>query len=78
MHGEQLKADIEIDCKDSEIVLKSIKPDMEETRKFSVSLKAGKGKVLLSVSSETIAGLMAGVSNYLKLIRAAAETVERI
>ncbi len=78
MRGEQLKAEIEVDCKEPEIVLKALQPDMEETKKFSVSLKAGEGKVLLSVSSETIPGLMAGVSNYLKLIRAAAETVERI
>ncbi len=78
MHGEQLKAEIEVDCKEPEVVLKALQPDMEVIKKFSVSLKAGEGKVLLSVGSETIPGLMAGVSNYLKLIRAAAETVERI
>lgn len=70
-----MKAQIEIECMNPETVVKAIEPDMD-SRRFEVELKAGDGKVLLAVESEDIAGLLAGINSYIKLIRTAINTEE--
>ncbi|MFH0928871.1 MAG: KEOPS complex subunit Pcc1 [Candidatus Aenigmatarchaeota archaeon] len=70
-----MKAQIEIECMNPETVVKAIEPDMD-SRRFEVRLKAGDGKVLLAVKSEDIAGLLAGINSYIKLIRTAINTEE--
>ena len=71
-----MKAEIEIECKYPEIVKKSLEPDIEETKKFDVKLKDEKNKLLLVIQSNDIAGLLAGINSYIRLIRTAIETSE--
>jgi tRNA threonylcarbamoyladenosine modification (KEOPS) complex Pcc1 subunit len=71
-----LKSEIEIECKDPEIVIKSLKPDFEETKKFNVDLKAEQNKIILTIESDTISGLLAGINSYIRLIRTSIDTME--
>jgi tRNA threonylcarbamoyladenosine modification (KEOPS) complex Pcc1 subunit len=72
-----MKAEIDIPCKNPDNVLKAIEPDMEGTVRFNASIKPSKGKLLVTVESADIAGLLTGVNSYLKLIRTVTE-VEKI
>ena len=70
-----MKAEIEIECKNPKTVIDSIKPDIE-ARKFKIDLKSKEGKVILTVESEDISGLLAGINSYIRLIRTAINTEE--
>ena len=72
-----MKAEIDIPCKNPDNVLKAIEPDMEENSRFNASIRPSKGKLLVSIESANIAGLLTGVNSYLKFIRTATE-VENI
>jgi tRNA threonylcarbamoyladenosine modification (KEOPS) complex Pcc1 subunit len=67
-------AEIEIECENPEIVISSIKPDLEAKR-FDVKLDRLEGKVKLTVESEDISGLLAGINSYMRLIRTAINVV---
>lgn len=72
-----MKATLEISCKNPKIVINALKPDLEEDiKKFEGKISAGKDKVLVSVESETITGLSAGINSYLRLIKASSEVSE--
>jgi tRNA threonylcarbamoyladenosine modification (KEOPS) complex Pcc1 subunit len=68
-----MKAEIEIECGNPETVIKSIRPDIEAKR-FKVNLEGKDGKVILTVESEDISGLLAGINSYIRLIRTAINT----
>jgi tRNA threonylcarbamoyladenosine modification (KEOPS) complex Pcc1 subunit len=69
-----MRAEIEVDCENPEIVIEALRPDTGASEKFSAGLAAGKGKLLLSVEAGEIGGLVAGVNSYMRLIRAAIAT----
>lgn len=71
-----MKAEIELECKEPEIVIKSLKPDQEELKKFDIKLTAGKDKLRLSIEAEDISGLLAGINSYMRLIRVAIDATE--
>ena len=72
-----MKATLEIECKNPKIVIEALKPDLEDdVKKFSGKISAGKDKVSVSVESETITGLSAGINSYLRLIKTASEASE--
>ncbi len=72
-----MKATLEIECKNPKIVIDALKPDLEDdVKKFTGKLSAGKDKLSVSVESETITGLAAGINSYLRLIKAASEVSE--
>jgi len=71
-----MKAEIELECRDPETVVKSLKPDEEELKKFKVKLTAEKNKLKLKVEADDIPGLLAGINSYLRLIRVAIDATE--
>lgn len=71
-----MKALIEVECTNPDIILKSLQPDMDESGKFKVNVKTNSNKIILSVESEEIGGLLAGINSYLKLIRTASNALE--
>lgn len=71
-----MKAEIEIECKEPEIVIKSLKPDEDEAKKFDVKLKSEKNKLKLEIEAEEISGLLAGINSYTKLIKVAIDAME--
>jgi tRNA threonylcarbamoyladenosine modification (KEOPS) complex Pcc1 subunit len=70
-----MKAKIKIECKNPEMIIKALKPDMD-SRRFDVELEVDDGKVELKVEAKDIAGLLAGINSYIKLIRTAINTEE--
>ena len=68
-----MRADIEVECKEPQLIIDSIKPDMEKTGKFDAELKAEEGKIRLSVRAKDITGLLARINSYLRLIRISEE-----
>lgn len=71
-----MKAEIEIECKEPEIVIKSIKPDLEELKKFNVKFKNEKNKLKIKIEANDISGLLAGINSYLRLIKVAIDAME--
>ncbi|MDD5417170.1 MAG: KEOPS complex subunit Pcc1 [Candidatus Aenigmarchaeota archaeon] len=71
-----MKAEIIIDCKDPEIIIKSIKPDMDVNGKFDVELKKEKNALKLVVESKDMSGLLAAINSYLKMIKTLKELEE--
>lgn len=63
-----MKAKIEIECENPEIVIKAIKPDMDEQR-FRVELKANDNKIKIKVKAKDISSLLAGINSYVRLIK---------
>jgi tRNA threonylcarbamoyladenosine modification (KEOPS) complex Pcc1 subunit len=70
-----MKAEIEIDCKEPDTVIKSISPDID-VKKFGVKLEGKENKLILTIESEDITGLLAGINSYIKLIRTAINVKE--
>lgn len=71
-----MKAEIEIECKRPDIVIKALKPDIEEAKKFNIELEDGKNKVKLKVEADNIPGLLAGINSYMRLIKTSIDTME--
>ncbi len=71
-----MKALVEIECRNPGIVIKALKPDIGDAKKFDVKIKAEKGKVKLEVKAETISGLLAGINSYVRLIRTSISSME--
>ena len=70
-----MKAEIEIDCKDPDTIVKSIMPDID-VKKFDVKLEDKEDKIILTIESKDITGLLAGINSYIKLIRTAINVEE--
>jgi tRNA threonylcarbamoyladenosine modification (KEOPS) complex Pcc1 subunit len=68
-----VRADLEIECKEPDIVVKSIRPDMAEAGKFKVGLKASRKSVKLTVEAGEIGALLAGINSYARLIKTSAD-----
>jgi len=63
-----MKAEIKIECENPEIIIKSIKPDMDDKR-FVSELKADDNKLKLKVHANDISSLLAGINSYMRLIK---------
>lgn len=68
-------AKLEIECKNPEIVLKSLKPDLDDTEKFKVDLKVKENKLVLIIEAKELSGLLAGINSYARLIKASTDVV---
>lgn len=71
-----MKAEIEIECKEPEIIIESLKPESKELKKFDIKLKSEKGKLKLEVKAENTSNLLAGINSYMKLIKVAIDAME--
>jgi len=71
-----MKAEIEIECERPDIVVKALKPEAEETKKFEVKIEAQKDKVMLILEAKDIPGLLAGINSYMRLIKTSINSME--
>jgi len=71
-----MKAEIEIECKEPEIIIESLKPESIDLKKFDIKLKAEKDKIKLEIKAENISNLLAGINSYMKLIKVAIDAME--
>jgi len=68
-----VRAELELECADPDIVIKAISPDLGKNGRFSAELKKGKGKLNILIESKDITGLLAGVNSYARLVKAATD-----
>ena len=73
-----MKATIEVECKNPEIVIKSLKPEIDDSIKFDVKAESVNDKLILTVEAENISGLLAGINSYMRLIRVAKDGMEEL
>ena len=73
-----MKATIELECKNPEIVIKSLKPEIDDSIKFDVKVESVNDNLILTVESENISGLLAGINSYMRLIRVAKDGMEEL
>lgn len=66
-----MRAKIEIECENPEMIIKSLEPDIDKIEKFDVKLNSENNKIILTVESNEISGLLAGINSYVRLIRTA-------
>jgi len=71
-----MKAEIEIECKNPEIIIKALKPSIEDAKKFKVELETDNKKLKLKIEAENISGLLAGINSYMRLIRTSINSME--
>lgn len=71
-----MKTEIEIECKEPEIIIASLKPESTDLKKFDVKFKAEKDKLKLEIKAENISSLLAGINSYMKLIKVAIDAME--
>ena len=64
-----MKAEIEIECSNPDMIIKSIEPDIDESNKFNIKLEPKENKIEMEVESEDISGLLAGINGYLRSIK---------
>lgn len=67
-----------MECKNPEIVIKSLKPEIDDSIKFDVKVESVNDKLILTVESENISGLLAGINSYMRLIRVAKDGMEEL
>ena len=65
-----MKAEIEIECKEPDMIIKAVSPEIE-AKKFDVKLEDKKDKIMLTIESKDMTGLLAGINSYMTLIRTA-------
>jgi tRNA threonylcarbamoyladenosine modification (KEOPS) complex Pcc1 subunit len=73
-----MKAELEIECERPDTVIKALSPDIEETKKFNVKLEDEKDKIRLTIESDNLSGLLAGINSYVTLIKTSINTMEEI
>ena len=71
-----MKAEIELECKEPETVIQSLKPDEEELDKFNIKLTSEKNKLKIKIEAEDISGLLAGINSYLRLVKVSMDATE--
>jgi tRNA threonylcarbamoyladenosine modification (KEOPS) complex Pcc1 subunit len=67
------KCRIELECRDPEHIADALKKDVEQTKKFGVTISTKPNVVILEFSSHELSGLLAGVNSYVKLAKLALE-----
>jgi len=71
-----MKAEIEVECEKPEIVIKLLRPDQEELKRFDIKLEAEKNKLKLKIEAKELSSLLAGINSYLRLIKVAMDAME--
>ncbi|MCX6821739.1 MAG: KEOPS complex subunit Pcc1 [Candidatus Aenigmarchaeota archaeon] len=71
-----MQAIIKIECKDPEIIMKSLLPDIKEKKDLKINLKTDKGNLVIEIESKKISYLKAVINSYLSLVRALKELEE--
>jgi len=76
MASKMHKAVAEIETDNPKLLMEALKPDMSPSPKFEASLNAAGRKLVLTVEAPELGGLAAGLTSWLRLIKAAKEASE--
>ena len=71
-----MQAILKIECKNPEIIKKSLLPDIKERKELKINLNTDKKNIIIEIESEKISYLKAVINSYLSLVRALKELEE--
>jgi tRNA threonylcarbamoyladenosine modification (KEOPS) complex Pcc1 subunit len=71
-----MQAILKIECKNPEIIMKSLLPDIKEKKDPKIDLKIDKNNLIIEIESKKISYLKAVINSYLSLVRALKELEE--
>jgi tRNA threonylcarbamoyladenosine modification (KEOPS) complex Pcc1 subunit len=71
-----MQAILKIECKNPEIIKKSLLPDIKEKKDLKIGLRTDKGNLVIEIESKKISYLKAVINSYLSLVRALKELEE--
>jgi tRNA threonylcarbamoyladenosine modification (KEOPS) complex Pcc1 subunit len=71
-----MQAILKIECKNPEIIKKSLLPDIKEKKDLKINLRADKNNLIIEIESEKISYLKAVINSYLSLVKALKELEE--
>jgi tRNA threonylcarbamoyladenosine modification (KEOPS) complex Pcc1 subunit len=64
-----MRATLRIECKDAEIIRKSLLPDVQNRDDLKVNLKTEKNDLIIEIETEKISYLKAVINSYLSLVK---------
>jgi tRNA threonylcarbamoyladenosine modification (KEOPS) complex Pcc1 subunit len=71
-----MQAILKIECKNPEIIMKSLLPDIKEKKDPKIDLKIEKNNLIIEIESKKISYLKAVINSYLSLVRTLKELEE--
>jgi tRNA threonylcarbamoyladenosine modification (KEOPS) complex Pcc1 subunit len=71
-----MQAILKIECRNPEIIMKSLLPDIKEKKDPKIDLKIDKNNLIIEIESKKISYLKAVINSYLSLVRALKELEE--
>jgi tRNA threonylcarbamoyladenosine modification (KEOPS) complex Pcc1 subunit len=71
-----MQAILKIECKNPEIIKKSLLPDIKEKNNLKIGLRTDKDNLIIKIESKKISYLKAVINSYLSLVRALKELEE--
>jgi len=64
-----MQAILKIECKNPEIIKKSLLPDIKEKKDLKISLRTDRNNLMIEIESEKISYLKAVINSYLSLVK---------
>ena len=71
-----MQAILRIECKDPQIIKKSLLPDVEEKKDLKIDLSTNEKDLIIKIESKKISYLKAVINSYLSLVKALKEMEE--
>lgn len=71
-----MQATLKIECKNPEIIKKSLLPDIKERKDLKINLKTDKNNLIIKIESKKISYLKAVINTYLSLVKTLKELEE--
>jgi tRNA threonylcarbamoyladenosine modification (KEOPS) complex Pcc1 subunit len=71
-----MQATLKIECKNPEIIKKSLLPDIKEKKDLKINLKTDKNNLIIEIESQKISYLKAVINSYLSLVKTLKELEE--
>jgi len=68
-----MKATLKIECKDPEIIKKSLLPDVKNRKNVKINLRTDKKNLIIEIQTKKISYLKAIINSYLSLVKALKE-----
>jgi tRNA threonylcarbamoyladenosine modification (KEOPS) complex Pcc1 subunit len=72
-----MEATLKIECKDPEIIKKSLLPDIQNKRGINVDLSTDKNNLIIKIDTKKISYLKAVINSYLSLVKTLKEMEEQ-
>ena len=66
-----ITAQVNLETENPQMVIDSLKPDMEDANRFSVKVSSSGKKLIFNIEATDVAALKAALNSYLRLVQVA-------